>query len=241
MPPAVGGATPESACRCACSWRSAPPSPPASHGPRSPRRHRATTPSPTATPVSGLPYSDAVDMTGATAEAGEPQFCFGSEQTAWYAVTPASDGMLGARATGGFSSAQITAYSSDGSGLGGLSFLGCQNFGGAQAVFEVQAGQTYYLQGRRALRQRRHGAGRGRRAPAARQRRLRRRDADRLRAVLRRLRPDGRERRGRRASRVRRGSARRRRRGMRSRRRRAARTSPADRASGRSRSTPAAG
>ncbi len=99
-----------------------------------------------ATPITDLPFSGTVDMTGAGTETDEPQFCFFSEQTAWYAVTPTRDGSLAARATGSTSSAQITAYSSNGSGLGGLTFLSCQNFGSARAVFEVQAGQTYYLQ-----------------------------------------------------------------------------------------------
>ena len=99
-----------------------------------------------ATAVSNLPFSDTIDMTGATAETGEPQFCFFTERTAWYAVTPTRDGSIAAAAYGSTSDAQVSAYSSDGSGLGGLSFLSCQNFGDAKAVFEVKAGRTYYLQ-----------------------------------------------------------------------------------------------
>ena len=99
-----------------------------------------------ATPVNSLPFSGTADMTGAGTESGEPQFCFYSDQTAWYAVTPTRDGTLAAGVSSSSASAQITAYSSDGSGIGGLGFLACQNFGGARAVFEVQAGETYYLQ-----------------------------------------------------------------------------------------------
>ena len=98
-----------------------------------------------ATAIADVPFSESVDMSGATVETGEPQFCWFTEQSAWYAVTPTRDATLGASATGS-SLAQISAYRADGAGLGGLTFLSCQNFGGAKAVFEVQAGTTYYLQ-----------------------------------------------------------------------------------------------
>ena len=98
-----------------------------------------------ATPISGLPFSDTVDMAGATTESGEPQFCYPSDQTSWYAFTPTHDGTLAASTAGSSAYGQVTAYSSDGSGITGLSFLDCQNFGG-KAVFEVHAGVTYYLQ-----------------------------------------------------------------------------------------------
>lgn len=99
-----------------------------------------------ATAISGLPFSDSVDMTGTTSESGEPQFCYFADQTVWYAFTATQDGKLAADAVGSSALAQVSAYRQDGSGLGGLSFLSCQNFGSAKAVFDVQAGATYYIQ-----------------------------------------------------------------------------------------------
>jgi hypothetical protein len=100
----------------------------------------------TATVVPGLPFSDTVDMTDATNESDEPQFCNYSNQTAWYAFTPTHDGTLGVAASSPSAYTQITAYRADGSGPGGLSFLSCENTPGAKMVFAVQAGTTYYLQ-----------------------------------------------------------------------------------------------
>ncbi|HEX8156021.1 MAG TPA: PKD domain-containing protein [Solirubrobacteraceae bacterium] len=99
-----------------------------------------------ATAISSLPFTDTVDATSASTEPGEPQSCFFSDQTVWYAITPSQDGTLAADASGSTATAQVTAYRADASGLSGLSFLTCANFGDARAVFEVQAGQTYYLQ-----------------------------------------------------------------------------------------------
>jgi hypothetical protein len=99
-----------------------------------------------AAPVSALPFSDTVDLSSATSEPGEPQSCFFSSQTVWYAVTPSHDETLVADTTGSTTLGQVTAYRADGSGFGGLSFLGCANFGPQRAVFAAQAGKTYYLQ-----------------------------------------------------------------------------------------------
>ena len=98
------------------------------------------------TSIADLPYSDSVDLTDATTESGEPQFCFSGDRTVWYAVTATRDTKLAARSSSSTAYSQVTAYSSDGSGIGGLSFLGCSNFWPANAVFDVQAGETYYLQ-----------------------------------------------------------------------------------------------
>lgn len=99
-----------------------------------------------ATAVTALPFADTADATTATTEPGEPQSCVFSDQTVWYAITPSQDGTLAADTAGSTTHAQITAYRADANGLGGLSFLSCANFGDARAVFEVQAGKTYYLQ-----------------------------------------------------------------------------------------------
>jgi PKD repeat protein len=94
-----------------------------------------------------LPFSDAVDITGATTDPGEPQACSFMSQTVWYSITPSADAILGIDASGSsFFDTDLNVYRQDGSGLSGLSFLGCANFGN-QTTISVQAGQTYYIQG----------------------------------------------------------------------------------------------
>jgi hypothetical protein len=100
-----------------------------------------------ATPIASLPFSDVADTTGTTTETGEPQFCNFVTNSVWYSITPSSDGTLSADTNGTPSPAQLDVYRQDGSGLGGLSFVGCQNFGPTPLVFPVAAGHTYYLQG----------------------------------------------------------------------------------------------
>jgi PKD repeat protein len=92
------------------------------------------------------PFSDTVDMTDATTEVGEPQFCGYAEKSVWYAVTPMADAILSADTTGSGTPSQLNVYRQDGTGLGGLSFLSCASYY-EPAVFHVQAGTTYYLQG----------------------------------------------------------------------------------------------
>ena len=96
--------------------------------------------------VSALPLSHVVDTAGGTTEEGEPQFCSSVDNSAWYAITPSEDAILSADASGTWPPAQINVYRQDASGLGGLSFLACQNWSSEPVVFRVQAGSTYYLQ-----------------------------------------------------------------------------------------------
>jgi len=98
-----------------------------------------------ATPIAGLPFSDTLDMTDASVESGEPAFCFGNVQSAWYSITPTESGMLAVDTAGSTVSSQITLYRAESSGFGGLSFVGCNNFGN-QGTFEVEAGVKYYVQ-----------------------------------------------------------------------------------------------
>ena len=97
-----------------------------------------------ATVVSSLPFSSSVDTTGATIQAGEPQFCSYVDNSIWYAITPAADAMLSATAGGG--PAQLNVYRQDATGLGGLTFLSCQNWSSEPVVAHMQAGKTYYVQ-----------------------------------------------------------------------------------------------
>ncbi len=101
-----------------------------------------------ATIISGTPYSDVIDITGATTEPNEPQGCnFGVSRTVWYSFTPSSNGRLSADFWDQypFYDGILTAYRSDGSGIGGLTSLGCAWQGGSVA-FDVQAGIVYYFQ-----------------------------------------------------------------------------------------------
>jgi hypothetical protein len=95
---------------------------------------------------SALPFSDSVTIDESTTEAGEPS-CSGAAETVWYAITPTSSGVI--RVTVGSIAYQfIAAYRQDGSGLAGLSSVGCTPwyYGQNSMVFPVDAGRTYYVQ-----------------------------------------------------------------------------------------------
>jgi hypothetical protein len=96
-----------------------------------------------ATPVTALPYTDRVDLTGATLEAGEPDAasCLGFPPliaSAWYAFSPTIDGQLQVFLDGGFESSSAV-YT--GTSLGSLTRLSC----GFQSI-AVHPGTTYYIQ-----------------------------------------------------------------------------------------------
>jgi PKD repeat protein len=99
-----------------------------------------------ASAITSLPFSDAVDITEATVESGEPQNCSYTPQTVWYAITPTMSGLLRVDPSGSFYGAELNVYRQDGVGLGGLSFLGCGSYSTSVSV-SVLAGQTYYIQG----------------------------------------------------------------------------------------------
>lgn len=99
-----------------------------------------------ATTVSSLPFSDSQDLSTATTDPGEPLFC-GTQQTDWYSFTPSSDVVVNATTVGSsVFSTNISVFRQDGSGFGGLTFLGCGQFGNS-IQFHAHAGTTYYIQG----------------------------------------------------------------------------------------------
>ena len=100
-----------------------------------------------ATQIAALPFSATDTTVGATIEPSEPQFCSPADNSVWYAITPSADGTLSTDTSGTSLPAQVTVYRQDGTGLGGLSFVGCENFASGPVVFPVAAGQTYYIQG----------------------------------------------------------------------------------------------
>lgn len=99
-----------------------------------------------ATAIAALPHTELVDVSGATAEPGEPQFCWFSSQTVWYSITPSETVYLRAGLAGSpVSSNNLNVYRSIGSGIGDLFFRGCGSFG-APVTFVAEAGVTYYVQ-----------------------------------------------------------------------------------------------
>jgi PKD repeat protein len=96
--------------------------------------------------VPSLPFSASVDISQATIEPEEPVGC-GAQQSVWYAITPATDAVLQIDTNeSGFSDPMLVVYRQDGSGFAGLRLLGCIFFRDRGAL-DVDAGQTYYLQG----------------------------------------------------------------------------------------------
>lgn len=96
-----------------------------------------------ATQVASLPYTDRVDLTAATLEAGEPDAasCVSFPPliaSAWYAFSPSVEGHLMAFLDGGFESS-MAIYT--GSSLGTLTQIGC----GSRSI-AVHPGTTYFIQ-----------------------------------------------------------------------------------------------
>ena len=101
----------------------------------------------TATVIGALPFSDVVDISAASMEAGEPtSSCSGgasSQRTVWYAFTPAVTAVVTASVDAGFSTV-VGVYSG---GLGGLAEITCRSpFVVRDATFLAQAGTTYHIQ-----------------------------------------------------------------------------------------------
>jgi hypothetical protein len=95
--------------------------------------------------VTGLPFSTTVDVTDATHEPDEPQYCYGMDATVWYSFTPTETMLLRANALGSSVAGNVNIYSSSGAGFAGLQFLNCSGPTGSPS-FLAEAGQTYYLQ-----------------------------------------------------------------------------------------------
>lgn len=97
-----------------------------------------------AAPVSGLPFTDTPDLTGATLEPGEPNpscsFEPSPESSVWYAFTPTETGSYTMNTSTASFFPQLAAYT--GGSLGTLSQVAC----GDQATFHAVAGTTYYIQ-----------------------------------------------------------------------------------------------
>ncbi len=96
--------------------------------------------------IGALPFSDSIDITEATTETDEPQFCGSSPQTVWYSFIPAANATVQVNMQGSnFSDTVFSVYEAVGSGFGGLNVLNCANFGGS-ITFSAQSGTQYYIQ-----------------------------------------------------------------------------------------------
>jgi hypothetical protein len=98
-----------------------------------------------ATPIASLPFSESLDLDGATNEPGEQHFCSFQQQSVWYRYSPAA--ATGARIdiNGSGFGVVATLWRDFGGGLGNLSFQGCFGVGGG-ITLAAEAGATYYVQ-----------------------------------------------------------------------------------------------
>jgi hypothetical protein len=98
---------------------------------------------------SSLPYSDSVTIDEAATEPFESGQCYyGIAQTAWYSITPATNGVFRLTRSSSFYYSVAAAWKQTGSGLSGLAALGCADwaFGVNSITFSAEAGTTYYIQ-----------------------------------------------------------------------------------------------
>ncbi len=96
--------------------------------------------------VNVLPYTETVDISGASLEPGEqlsPDCAAWAnpDRSVWYTLTPTTGGRLRAGASASFT---IFVAVWTGDGLGNLTELGCANYSSFDV--DVQAGTTYYVQ-----------------------------------------------------------------------------------------------
>jgi hypothetical protein len=99
-----------------------------------------------ATVISSLPFSDSVDITEATAEPGETQFCDLPFHTAWYSFTPTVRTAIRADLAGSSADdGRLAVYEPVAPGFDGLQRVTCVGLGNS-ALFLARAGTTYYIQ-----------------------------------------------------------------------------------------------
>lgn len=94
--------------------------------------------------ITSLPFSATADITDATTETGEQQWCSYMDRTVWYSFTPTESMVVVANAADGAISTNVNIYRA-GSGISDLQVLSCT---GADTftTFIAEANQTYYLQ-----------------------------------------------------------------------------------------------
>lgn len=98
------------------------------------------------TVIAALPFTNTVDMSDATTEAGEPtpSCSFGSSgRTVWYTFTPAETRSISASFDAPFANV-VAAYT--GTSLAALTEVRCTAAFGGKATFLAEAGTTYHFQ-----------------------------------------------------------------------------------------------
>jgi hypothetical protein len=98
-----------------------------------------------AAPINAVPFSDSVDITGATTEPGEPINNCGGQftNTVWYSFTPSTSGTYSAGASS-LINGGVNVYT--GSTFANLNRIACGSSGTGIGSFHADAGVTYYLQ-----------------------------------------------------------------------------------------------
>jgi len=97
--------------------------------------------------ITSLPFTATVDLTEVTIEPNEPQPCYSMDRSIWYSFTPAVNMMISADTQGStFYNTNVNVYHQVGTEISDLQFLTCSIFSTGTAVFQAEAGQTYYLE-----------------------------------------------------------------------------------------------
>ena len=98
-----------------------------------------------ATSIASLPFSETLDLAGATTEFGEPQVCNFQQQSVWYRYVPSAHTPVRIDVNGSSFGVVANLWRSFGGGIGNLSFQGCLGFGGSITTV-AESGATYYIQ-----------------------------------------------------------------------------------------------
>ncbi len=99
-----------------------------------------------ATVITSLPFSDPIDMTYATTEANEPQYCNWSQKTVWYSYTPSANQVVKVTWSG-FYDANLVIYQAYSPNIANLNEIGCTSWSSYLSLtFTANAGTTYYFQ-----------------------------------------------------------------------------------------------
>lgn len=98
-----------------------------------------------ATTIPSLPYATNINnITDATTETDEPQFCSFMDKTVWFLFAPTETMMVNATAQGSSAAGNMNIYRATGSGFSNLQIITCTIFD--SPLFLAEAGQTYYIQ-----------------------------------------------------------------------------------------------
>jgi PKD repeat protein len=98
-----------------------------------------------AAPILSLPFTDSGDLSGTSLEPNEPQYCYGSSQSAWYVFTPSSTVAVTVDLNGSDGGVSTSVFQSFGPDFGSLGFVGCAAVG-STIEFTAEASRTYYIQ-----------------------------------------------------------------------------------------------